>query len=248
MKSNSVPKKSLFFITGASRGLGESLAQLALQEGHTVIGISRSRSSFEHPNFKQHQVDLTNAKELAQVESVFKAHTTEDFQKVHLVNNSGMIFPVGDVGTLSADEITNGVQINFTSAVLLSNLFLKIFKSHTAEQVITVVTSGVAKYPKATWSVYSAAKAGLNAFAIALSEELKKDSKYQVICFEPGIIDTQMQAEIRAIPASQFPDVDRFKDFKTSGALASPLKVATKLYQIFQSENSKNKLYHSISD
>ncbi len=243
-----MPNRSLYFITGASRGLGEALAKLALANGDSVVGMSRSIPSMKHAKYTHIPLDLGNAEAVRDAGRFFVERSHEQFSKIHLVNNAGMIEPVGDVGTLNPQSLARNYEVNLIAPVILTELFLKAFTPNTAIKVVTNVTSGVARQPKATWAAYSSAKAGLNAFSLALADEHADDPKIKVVCYEPGIIDTEMQAEIRLIPRERFPDLDRFVDFKKSGALASPEKVAEVLMRILQSPNVGKEVYRSVTE
>lgn len=240
--------QALYFITGASRGLGEALARLALAEGAHVVGLARSAAAIKDPSYRQETMDLADLSQLEHARTLFAELARGSFREIHLVNNAGMIEPVGSTGGLNAGLIVPNYTVNLLAPVILTNLFLQAFGAHPAVKIITNVTSGVARQPKATWAVYSSAKAGLNAFSRALADEHAGDTRVKVVCFEPGIIDTEMQAEIRSIPKERFPDLDRFVDFKKTGALATPEKVARALMKIHRSPTLGQEIFRSVSE
>ena len=230
-------------ITGSSRGLGQALALQALGEGAKVIGIARSKTSIENPNYLHIQADLGSLEQLSGLEKKLSAFLEQSCGNLVLVNNAGKVSPIGRTGTLDPAEVIQACNVNFTAMALLTNYFLKLATTGNAQATVANVTSGVAKYPKALWAIYSAAKAGMNAYSEALAKEI---APHRVICFEPGIIDTEMQLEIRSLPEEQFPEVNIFRDFKAHGDLRSPEAVAKVLLLAVQSSKVGASIYHSV--
>ncbi|MDW5417337.1 SDR family NAD(P)-dependent oxidoreductase [Iodobacter sp. CM08] len=83
-----------------------------------------------------------------------------------------------------------------------------------------------------TEPLYCASKAGLEHFIRALAAE-QSLTTYPVTCinFDPGVMDTEMQAEIRSRSTAEFPDVGRFIARKQQGLLRQPQQVAAALVQ-----------------
>ncbi len=77
---------------------------------------------------------------------------------------------------------------------------------------------------------YCAAKAGLDHLARALAlEEAAKDRGARVVSLAPGVIDTDMQTQLRAADPALFPERGRFVDLKTGGQLDTPAQAAGRL-------------------
>ncbi len=89
-----------------------------------------------------------------------------------------------------------------------------------SERRILHVSSGAGRSAYPGWSVYCATKAALDMHARAV--ELDQDAQVKICSLAPGIIDTDMQAEIRASSLAQFPLRERFEQLKRDGALVSP--------------------------
>ena len=89
-----------------------------------------------------------------------------------------------------------------------------------AERRILHVSSGAGRGAYPGWSVYCATKAALDRHAEAVA--LDGDPSVRACSLAPGVIDTDMQAEIRATPASRFPMKERFVQLKEGGGLTSP--------------------------
>src|SRR5690606_15001534 len=87
------------------------------------------------------------------------------------------------------------------------------------------ITSGAAARAYAGWAAYCAAKAAVDhATRVVALEEA--DSGLRAFAVAPGVVDTDMQALIRATPPERFPSVDRFHRIREESAYNSPAWVA----------------------
>lgn len=68
-------------------------------------------------------------------------------------------------------------------------------------------------------------------------EQLNKEYPAKVVSVYPGMIDTQLQAEIRSVSNETFPYVDQFIQIAQEGKLQTPEYTASKLIEILFSEN-----------
>ncbi len=214
-----------FFITGTSSGIGKALAEAALDQGHKVTGISR-RHTIEHENYRHLAIDLSDLDDYAGIG--FEGLSTKT-EEVILVNNAGTIAPVKPVSQMDPVQVANAYRLNLTAPSILSQLFLENLRDFPGKKTIINISSGAAFYPVKSWSVYCASKAGLNMF----SEVLHLDHP-EVRChaISPGIVDTEMQGEIRATSQRDFPDRQRFVDYKANDELVSAKDVAQKILHV----------------
>lgn len=223
-----------FIVTGASRGLGAAIADLALRKGHHVAAIARSTMQAKE-RLDIIQRDLNKIGELPDLmHEVLSRHDLAQFTAIHLINNAAVLEPIGLVPTLDARELDRNIRINLVAPMALTAAFLKQTNEFKGRRTIVNVISGVADSPLASWSAYSAAKSGLKNFSHALALELKDDEKTKVISFSPGIMDTEMQATIRRQSKEVFADVDRFKRYKEEGHLLPPETVARTLLKLLE--------------
>ncbi|MEU2548124.1 SDR family oxidoreductase [Streptomyces roseolus] len=73
-------------VTGTRSGVGKALAEHLVAQGHQVVGCSRRPSTVDHPGYRHHEVDLTDAKALR---AMFREVRREFGHLDALVNNAG---------------------------------------------------------------------------------------------------------------------------------------------------------------
>lgn len=221
--------KSLFIITGASKGIGKGLAEKALKTGAEVWGISRTHS-IEHKNYKALTFDLadipTLLKELPQLFS--KAN---DYEKVVLINNAGTLGDIGHLGNIENKSIPHLFDLNVSAPLLLMNQFMHDFKNHEGQKVIINISSGAGKNAVDGWSGYCASKAALDMASKVAAQETELDGTGFIIkAIAPGVVDTEMQTQIRSTDKNSFSGVEKFKNLKSENQLSSEQEVAEKYF------------------
>lgn len=214
-----------FFITGTSSGIGKALAQEALAQGHLVTGFSR-RHTLDHPNFKHVNLDLADLNTYKAIG--FECHNSE-VEEIILVNNAGTLGQVRPIKNQHPTEIDRAYRINITAPSILTNLFLDQLANVPCKKAIINISSGAGSYPIRSWSTYCASKAAIDMF----SEVVHLDHP-EIRCYAiaPGIVDTEMQGEIRRSTVEDFPDLPRFIRYKEDNELASADEVARKLLYV----------------
>lgn len=240
-------------ITGTSKGLGASIARKFLDKGIEVIGIARS----ENEELSQYASKLDadyhhlncDLSEIEEVETIFSAIAQDIFQEgtksVVLINNAGVVNPINQAGQYQSAELVKHVNINLVAPMTTVNVFMKAAEATGIRLTAVNVTSGAANRSVYGWSAYGTTKAGLNRYTstVALEQE-EKETGNLALLFDPGIMDTEMQKDIRSYPEEAFKDVEKFKGYKESNSLREPDVVADLLISILESEkeieNGKN--------
>lgn len=230
-----LPLMKYYFITGTGKGIGKALAEALLSQAEvTVIGVSR-RQTISHPRYQHHNLDLGQLQNLTdKLPEIFPDVT--DAEELVLVNNAGVIGEIGYVGEKEAADFNYIFTVNVTAPAILMNAFLGRYRNQQIPKRILNISSGAGKYPLDGWAGYCASKAALDLFSQTVQEEQNlRKSGVKVFSIAPGIVDTQMQAQIRSTPASQFSKQEKFQEYKSSGSLASPETVGAKLLKLLQS-------------
>lgn len=229
-----------FFITGTSSGIGKALAEKALEEGHKVIGISR-RQNLEHANYRHLTYDLADYQNYHLV----NFNINKDADELILVNNAGWLGEVMPLGRIEPQYIEEAYQINLIAPAILSKLFIEQTQGQKQSRVILNISSGAARHAVPSWSTYCSGKAAID----MLTQVMQLDHP-DIRCYSvaPGIVDTEMQGEIRQLSQSDFPEKQRFVDYKQKGELTDPKTVATKLLSIINAPKSEFDSVLSLRD
>ncbi len=223
-------KKSLLILTGHSKGLGKAILRRFLREKNVqAVAISRTASGLKKPNLKEIQLDLADLKSLvARLPEIFP---NRDFGKILLINNAGRIGEIKPVGKLDPEEITKAMNLNLLAPMVLTDAFVKAYSGLKGDKLICNISSGAAYKPMPGWGEYCSGKAGLAMFSKVSAADLGENG-FRVFSIAPGIIDTEMQAEIRGADPSDFPALERFQNFKNEGKLLAAEEVAEKIFYL----------------
>lgn len=212
------------YITGSSSGIGRALAEYALEQGHRVVGISR-RQSIHHDRYTHVKADLADLNQYVR----FSFDDEKGIDSFVLVNNAGTLGDVKPVEKLDPDKIDHAYRLNVTAPTVLSRLFLQNTARCQKPRSVLNISSGAGSHPIPSWSTYCASKAAIDMFTRVLKVDHPDVHSFAI---GPGIVDTEMQGEIRRQPEENFPDLQRFQDYKKSGELADPQDVAHKLLHV----------------
>jgi benzil reductase ((S)-benzoin forming) len=247
-------------ITGHSRGLGAALVNEASAHGFSVLGLSRrvtglpglselskpgapegSTAGSSRPLLYEQSLDLSDARA---VEGFLSGPGLAGFfaqaDRVLLINNAGLLSPIGPVGRLSSQAIYTSVAANVSAPIALTDAFLKAVPASARDRRVMHVSSGAARSAYAGWNVYCATKAALDHHARCVGLEAQEaGSVYglRISSVAPGVIDTEMQEQIRGVRIEDFPMRSKFDDLKSTNALQQPSEVAKRLLTYMVSES-----------
>ena len=209
-------------VTGHSRGLGAGIARALTARGVRVLGLSRRTDAAPAGAglVEQQALDLADSAALAGwLAGGALERFLADAELALLVNNAGVVTPIGPLPTQPGGEVARAVALNVSAPLLLSAAFAQV-RAPAAERRILHVSSGAARTAYPGWSVYCATKAALDQHARCVA--LDASPGLRVCSLAPGVIDTDMQGEIRASDPARFPMHDRFVGMARQGALADP--------------------------
>lgn len=211
--------------------MGKALVQGFLQEGANVIGISRSNETI-HPKFRHIPLDLSDPKNYLE----FQFPEFDVYSEVVFINNAGSVDPISQIGKVNIAEAISSYHINVLAPIFFVNLLIRKAKSVSTKVYILNVSSGAARYPVEGWGVYCSTKSALDAFSAVVDKELKSaGSKIAIRNIYPGIVDTPMQNMIRSSKIEDFPELERFSEYKKSNKLRSAEDVSSKIIRNFNS-------------
>jgi len=189
----------LILISGASRGLGLSLARSFGAAGDEVHGISFSKKAWKQAeeNFPAggklvlHQVDLTQENEVKALAAKFsKNRRIPDI----LINNAGYGGKLSLIQDTPLSEFRKLLDSNLTSAFLMCKYFLPLFRKKKAGLIVNVSSmAGQRAVPRLFG--YSASKFAMRALTECVAKE-NSDLPIKCLTVSPGGMNTGMRASI----------------------------------------------------
>jgi benzil reductase ((S)-benzoin forming) len=224
-------------LTGHTRGLGAAIGAELLARGIPVLGVARGSNPELAARFpallQQQELDLADPASVnAWLATAPLQRFLADAGQALLINNAGMVQPVGPLGTQEPALVAQAVSLNVTSPLMLSAAFASA--GSATERRILHISSGAGRHPYPGWSVYCATKAALDLHAHAAL--LDQVPGLRICSLAPGVIDTDMQALIRTVPLERFPIRERFDALKNDGHLSSPADCARRLVDFLLDE------------
>ena len=233
-----MPQNHLYILTGASRGMGLAMAQQLLRAGNTLICLARSTNAdLTHEAkasgvpLEQWQQDLSQGEQAAQkLHAWLTAQGPQAFGSATLINNAGMIPRIGPLSDSDMEDLANALRVGLEAPMQLTAAFLGATDHWAIPRKVLNISSGLGRRAMASQSAYCAAKAGMDHFTrcVALDEAIKPQGA-KVCSLAPGVIDTDMQVQLRGASPEAFPDQQNFANLKTGGQLTSPTDAATRV-------------------
>jgi NAD(P)-dependent dehydrogenase (short-subunit alcohol dehydrogenase family) len=227
-----VMNQALTIITGASRGLGRAVAEQLLARGHHVVAISRQAPpGLASPQFLHWAADLADARAVAaRLEQWLRERSSQGLASVDLINNAGVVSRLAPLADVAAEDLAHALRVGLEAPMLLSAAFLRATRGWAVPRKVLLVSSGLGRRAMAGSASYCAAKAGMDHLARALAlEEAAQADGARIVSLAPGVIDTDMQAQLRNADPTDFPERARFVGLQADGQLDSPEAAAAKL-------------------
>jgi len=195
-------KDKVAIVTGAGRGVGRAIALALAREGADLVVVSRTFPEVEET---AGQVRVLGRRALAlrvdvsrmeDVENMVKS-ALRDFGRIDvLVNNAGILGPIGSLIENDVEQWIETVKVNLIGTFLCCKAVLPIMVKQGGGKIINL-SGGGAAYPRPRFSAYGTSKAAVVRFTETLAEELK-EFNIQVNAIAPGAINTRIQEEILA--------------------------------------------------
>jgi benzil reductase ((S)-benzoin forming) len=196
-----------------------------------------------HEHFSFNQIDLI---ELSIIERMnFK--TLDNPSKIVLVNNAGILGAVDFYDKITSKDIISVYNTNLLAPAILMQKFIEKYKDVDCEKIIINISSGAAQSPYENWGNYCASKAGLEMLTKVLikEEELQKNN-FKIFSIAPGVVDTNMQDEIRSNTKENFHHIDKFIELKESSALYDSKDVAMKIVEVINLPDGKEGVFRIV--
>jgi NAD(P)-dependent dehydrogenase (short-subunit alcohol dehydrogenase family) len=208
-------------VTGASRGIGRATADALARVGARVVVTARDQAQLDAVAAEIGHGARGIAADVSQpgeVDALFEAAGPIDI----LINCAGMIQPIAPVAVAERGLWWRNLEVNLYGPFLTCQAALPHMVETGWGRIINV-SAGVASGRMASWSAYSAAKAGLETLTKVMAREVGEQGVH-VNVVRPGIVDTEMQDEIRGTSVELFgrENLERYRSYKERGVLRPP--------------------------
>jgi NAD(P)-dependent dehydrogenase (short-subunit alcohol dehydrogenase family) len=189
-------------VTGATRGIGAELVRVLVALGARVFAGVLGNPEPLPERATVFQLDVTCQ---ADVDAALARVRAEAGRLDVLVNNAGVISPIGPLASLASDSLAPAFAVNVIGVHRMVVAALPLLRA--SQGMIVNAGTGAATTPREGWTAYCTSKAGVHMLTRLLALELGPEGIQSVFIGIPPT-DTAMQAEIRAAglnPISKIP-------------------------------------------
>jgi len=189
----------MIIVTGASRGLGQAIAERLIEKGEDVIGLVRSVSGMSLDAIECDVSDYSSVKNASREIKRMK-------KPVKAFINAAGVASMNLAVTTDESTVQKLIQTNLVGTIYCCQMFAPIMLRQKHGSFINFSTIAVALSLKGE-SVYAASKAGVESFSRTFAREMA-DFNVRVNCIAPGTIRTDLlrgitDAQIEKITSQQ---------------------------------------------
>jgi NAD(P)-dependent dehydrogenase (short-subunit alcohol dehydrogenase family) len=210
--------KKVWFVTGASKGLGLSIVKKLLEQGYQVAATSRKLDDLNNAigtrsnNFLPLAVDIVSE---ASVEKAI-AETVNHFGRLDVVVNNAGYGQLGGIEELSADEVRNNFEVNVFGLLHVVRKAMPHLRKQRSGHIFNISSIGGITGNFPGWGIYCATKFAVSGLTESLAQEAKEFG-IDVTAVEPGYFRTNfLSAGSLGVPANP---IEEYKAVRASQTL-----------------------------
>jgi NAD(P)-dependent dehydrogenase (short-subunit alcohol dehydrogenase family) len=234
----------LALVTGTSAGIGAAVARRLLGRGWAVVGVARRAAAIDDERYTHLSLDLGD--EATAFTTIGRALSPlvadRRFHRIGLVNNAALGGQLGPTEKLQAAELLAMYAVNVAAPIRLMGLLVSASHADASLRIVNV-SSGAAVHAVPGLAAYGSSKAALRMAGMVLAAELdsplrpgvpRRDAA--IVSYEPGAVETAMQVNARSLSRDEFPWVDMFHRFQSSGVLVAPEAPAAEIVSLLEAD------------
>ena len=235
----------IWFITGASKGLGLAQVQELLQSGHAVAATSRDLSSLtsavseETDNFLPLEVNLSDEKSVADA----IAQTVAKWGRVDVIVNNAGYGQLGTLEELSDAEARANFEVNVFGLLNVTRAAMPQLRAQGAGHIFNIASVGGYYGGFAGWGIYCATKFAVAGLSEALAAEAAPLGVHVTVVY-PGYFRTEFlesgSLRLPANPIAAYQDAresEAFHESVNGQQAGDPRKAARVLIEVAAQEN-----------
>jgi benzil reductase ((S)-benzoin forming) len=237
--------------------MGFAMAQQLLASGHDLLTLSRktndalaSEAALAGGRCDQWAQDLARAEvAAAKLETWLRARGEGSVASITLINNAGMLPRIGPVDDIPSAQLAEAMRVDLEAPMMLTSAFLRATGKWRLPRKVLNISSGLGRRPMAAQAAYCAAKAGMDHFTRCVAlEQAALPHGARVCALAPGVIDTDMQVQLRGADSSLFPERATFEGLKQKGHLTSPDDASARVLAFLQRTDFGNNPVADVRD
>ena len=220
----------LAIVTGTSSGIGTAVARALLADAWRVVGVARRVAPLEHQSYQHLRADLRDIGSLSRSTEPSLTALLRDprWRRIGLVNNAADPGLLGQIPHLDVRRLAEVFAVNVAAPIWFMGLVLRLAPPDASIRIVNI-SSGAAGRAIPGLGAYGSSKAALRMTGMVLAAELEaaadpslRGRDVTILSYEPGTVDTPMQASARTQPVDVLPSVGMFVDFKNASRLVPP--------------------------
>lgn len=198
-------KDKIVIVTGANRGVGLFIGEHFINNGATVIGLSRNNPTIIHSNYFHYKVDLSDSDAIT---NCFRKEISRSFKKVDILINNAAVMTSQYSMIMPIKNVIDMINTNLLGVFVVSREAAKLMRSNMPSRIINIGSMASSLEPMGD-SIYAATKSAIITLANIMAKEF---ASMNITCNTLGItaIDTDMlrshnetaQEKIKGIIAS----------------------------------------------
>jgi 3-oxoacyl-[acyl-carrier protein] reductase len=153
-------------ISGATRGIGRSLAEHYLEQGHRVIGIGRNNSTIEHPGYSHFAADVSKE---ATIRPVFQAVRVR-FGHLDAAINCAGVASMNHAILTPMTSVAHILDVNVAGTFLICREAAKLMRSAEGGRIVNLGSVAAALDLEGE-AIYAASKAAVHSLSRILARE-----------------------------------------------------------------------------
>lgn len=226
------------FVSGTSSGLGKAVAEVLLSRGWEVAGAARRECAIKSENYTHLRVDLGDVDAFVPELTKFLKNKICDnkYSRIALVNNAASAGELARLEKLDPNSLNKAYKLNLVAPVWLAGFFYRNKTSGSRLRIMDI-SSAAAHAALPGLADYCGTKAALSISGKVFAEENRDDKNLAIMSYEPGTVDTEMQASLKNVSPEKFPSYNLFKSIRDKNLLIKPDIVAEDIADFLEGDS-----------